>query len=78
MNTVNTIDNDPDLDEKEIYRCCSCGRELSLTVLKSGAGFYIGTACNDCGPNTRESERYWPKRELAQTALDTGKWVPCI
>lgn len=72
-----TIDDDLDLEDKEVYRC-SCGRELPLQVLESGAGFYIGTFCPDCGPNTRESERYWRKREQAQTALDTGKWVPRI
>lgn len=71
----NTSATDPD---KETYCCYSCGRELSLSVLKSGAGYYIGTACNDCGPNTRESERYWKKREDAENALSTGKWVPCI
>jgi DNA-directed RNA polymerase subunit RPC12/RpoP len=72
------IDDDKHQDEKVVYRCSSCGHELPLQVLKSAAGFYIGTACNECGPNSRESERYWRKRELAQAALDTGKWVPCI
>lgn len=57
-----------------------CKVELPLQVLKSAAGFYIGTFSDEDGPDgplgpmTRESDRYWPTREAAQEALDTGDW----
>lgn len=54
---------------------CDCGTKLLFQVLQSPAGFYIGTQCDVCGPWSRESD-YFKTRELAQTALDTGKWVP--
>jgi hypothetical protein len=56
-----------------------CGMKLPLQVLKSAAGFYIGTteAEGDLkgAPNTRESDRYWQKAPEAQAALDSGDWV---
>jgi hypothetical protein len=56
-----------------------CGMKLPLQVLKSAAGFYIGTteAEGDLegAPNTRESDRYWQKAIEAQAALDSGDWV---
>jgi hypothetical protein len=51
------------------------GDELPLQVLESGAGFYLGTWHPQEGPNTRESVEYWPTRELAQGALDSGNWT---
>lgn len=50
------------------------GQDLPLEICYSAAGFYLGT-CNDEGPYTRESQEYWPRRELAQRALDTGRWT---
>lgn len=44
------------------------GARLPLRVLKSAAGFYIGTI-SDEGPFSRESEEYWPTAEAAETAL---------
>lgn len=49
--------------------------QLPLCVLKSGAGYYIGTAC-DTGPVSRESEEYWRSAECAQLALDQQVWTP--
>lgn len=49
------------------------GYQLPLEVLKSNAGFYIGTS--DCGPVSRESVEYWPTHELAEKALETGNWT---
>lgn len=49
------------------------GYRLPIEVQESRAGFYIGTF--DCGPVSRESDEYWPTRELAQAALDTGNWT---
>lgn len=50
------------------------GRSLTLAVLESGGGFYIGTTTPE-GPFTRESREYWPTNTEAQNALDTGQWT---
>ena len=47
---------------------------LELAVLRSAAGYYIGTASPEGEPNTRESECYWRKRKDAEHALKTGDW----
>lgn len=47
---------------------------IPLQVCKSARGFYIGT-WNEEGPVSRESKEYWPKAELAQTALLNGQWT---
>ncbi len=48
-------------------------RELPLQVLRSNAGFYVGTF--DDGPCSRESNEYFPTQAKAQLALDTGDWT---
>lgn len=46
-----------------------CGVEMELRVLRSAAGYYIGTRCNECGsPNSRDSG-YYSKQEDATKAL---------
>lgn len=50
-----------------------CGKVLQFKVLCSGAGFYIGTFCDNHGPYSRESG-YYPTREAAQAALDSGEY----
>ncbi len=45
------------------------GYSLPLRVLKSAAGFYLGTADEE-GPVSRESVEYWPIERLAQLALE--------
>lgn len=45
--------------------CEDCGVELKLQVLRSAAGYYIGTWCN-CGPYSRASD-YFPTREAAES-----------
>ena len=50
------------------------GLQLPVRVLKSKAGYYLGTE-NDEGPVSRESVEYWPGKERAQTALTEGNWV---
>ena len=50
------------------------GQQFRLQVLQSAAGFYIGTLDEDGAPCTRESDRYWPDQDQAQTALEGRNW----
>jgi hypothetical protein len=50
------------------------GKRLPLQVLRSAAGYYLGTA-DDEGPCSRESVEYWPAEGLAQSALAQGHWT---
>ena len=50
------------------------GKRLPLHVLRSVAGYYIGTV-DDEGPISRESVEYFPTRDLAERALVTGGWT---
>lgn len=57
-----------------------CHAELPLQVLKTAAGFYIGTSVSDIesdlfGPVSRESEEYFPTEQAAQEALRSGRWT---
>ena len=59
--------------------CPDCKQELPFRVLKSHAGFYIGTACC-CGPYSRETD-YYETRELAEHDLATflgGEILPTV
>ncbi|PRB81541.1 hypothetical protein [Pseudomonas sp. MYb185] len=49
------------------------GKQLPLSVLKSAAGFYIGTA-DECGPVSRESVEYFRSEKSAWNALQTDRW----
>jgi len=51
-----------------------CNKRLEICVLKSNAGYYIGTADED-GPCSRESVEYWRKHDQAASALETGDWT---
>jgi hypothetical protein len=50
-----------------------CGTRLPFRVCQSAAGYYIGTWCGNCGPNSRETS-YFRTREDAQKVLDNGTW----
>lgn len=50
-------------------------RELPLQVCESEVGYFIGTNCPHDGPISRESQEFFPTRETAQTALETGSWT---
>lgn len=50
------------------------GYRLTLAVLQSSGGFYLGTADED-GPVSRESVEYWPTEAAARAALDAGNWT---
>ncbi|EBF4233491.1 TPA: hypothetical protein JEL83_004651 [Salmonella enterica subsp. enterica serovar Elisabethville] len=49
------------------------GLSLPLQVLRSGAGYYIGTQ-NEDGPVSRESVEYFSTQSLAENALKQGTW----
>jgi hypothetical protein len=46
-----------------------CGVKLTLRVLRSNGGYYVGTECPNCGPYSRETG-YFRSLALAQAALD--------
>lgn len=53
--------------------CCNeCKAVLVPQVLRSNAGYYIGSACY-CGPCDRQSG-YYKNREEAQKALDADSF----
>lgn len=51
-----------------------CRTVLKLRVLRSAAGYYIGRACDNCGPHSRESG-YFQTEEAAAHALDTREYT---
>jgi hypothetical protein len=51
-----------------------CNVKLPLQVLRSAAGYYIGTF-DDEGPCSRESDEYWDTRAEADDALQTNEWT---
>lgn len=52
--------------------CSECGAHMELEVLRSPAGYYLGTECERDGPYGRESG-YFPTYELANQALN--QWL---
>jgi len=50
------------------------GCAYELQVLKSAAGYYIGTLDEDGMPYSRESVTYWRTCEEAEAALESGEW----
>jgi hypothetical protein len=50
------------------------GFTLPLQVLKSGRGYYIGTA-NHEEPVSRESEEYFSTHEKAVQVFSSGAWT---
>jgi hypothetical protein len=52
--------------------CPDCKLKLELRVLRSAAGYYIGTFC-ECGPYSRESGYYSTRGEAER---DLEQFVP--
>ena len=55
--------------------CSECGHVLTMRVLESPAGFYLGFFCVNCGPYDRltgyfatreEAERYEEKQRMVR------------
>lgn len=57
-----------------VERCPDCGGPMPIQVCLSGAGYYIGQWCDQCGPYNRLSYYYYPTREYAQRALIDNTW----
>ncbi len=49
---------------------CECKAILTVRVLHSNAGHYIGYWCDNCGPYSRISE-YYETKEIAESVLAT-------
>lgn len=52
-----------------------CGVLKDIQVMKSAAGYYIGTADSDGSPFSRESKEYWRTKCEADEALSLGRWT---
>jgi hypothetical protein len=53
-----------------------CGKELTIEIQHSAAGYYIGTFCQSCGPTSRHSNEYFRTHEQAEQAHMTGNYSP--
>ena len=61
--------------ELDIVKVCpDCGLEMPVKVCSSGAGYYIGQFCNQCGPWNRLSLKYYKTWTEADTLLKSGEW----
>lgn len=49
-----------------------CSQGYEIKVLKSNAGYYLGTVSEEGLPNCRLSEEYYPNEDAAKNALDNG------
>lgn len=71
---VNLIDSESRRAQIGKLAFAYCRKRIELAVLKSQAGYYIGTA-DECGPVSRESVEYWPKETTASAAFESGQWT---
>ena len=54
--------------------CPDCGKKMPVKVCHSGAGYYIGQSCNQCGPYNRLSLYYYRTPDEAQKVLNNGTY----
>ena len=52
-----------------------CDLDLPLQVIRSNAGFFLGTQSADGEPVSRESMQYFLSEDSAEKALKTGNWT---
>lgn len=57
-----------------VLALCYCGQRLPLQVLRSAAGYYLGTD-DGTEPVSRESVEYFPTHAAAQLTLDSHTWT---
>jgi hypothetical protein len=87
MSTSTEIEHPEEADHRPSETCIGCGITLYAEVLKTPAGHYVGTWCNNvesteipgmgCGPHDRWSD-YYATAEEAQKALNEGSWIPAF
>lgn len=66
--------NPPQADAGQLaYR--ELGLILPVQVLRSAAGYYLGTSNEDDFPVSRESVEYFKTQEQAEQALASGNWT---
>lgn len=53
----------------------ACGKKLELQVMRSNAGFYIGTSDEEGYPFSRESVEYFKNEREAIKAFATESWT---
>lgn len=51
-----------------------CNKKLPLEIMRSNAGFYIGTSDGEL-PCSRESVEYFRTRDAAEQAIESGSWT---
>lgn len=51
------------------------GKHFPLQVLRSNAGYYIGTVDEDGFPLSRESKEYFCKQAEAEKAMEHHEWT---
>lgn len=66
---------DTDLPDGTSLACDECETDMPLEALRSAAGYYLGFACPEHGPYSRESG-YFRTYQAAADALKTGLWAP--
>ena len=53
-------------------KCSECGSNLPLKVCSSGAGYYLGYMCPECGPYSRESSYMSEEQAKIELAIMIG------
>ncbi len=63
------------MDKYGVIAFTLCGTRRPVEILRSAAGFYIGTTTDEGLPLSRESVEYWDHEDRALTALEDGTWT---
>jgi len=56
-------------------KCPDCKKVLKLEVLRSNAGYYIGTQCN-CGPYSRNSDYFRSPKDAEEELQELKEFGP--
>jgi len=63
------------MDRYGVIAIALCGNRRPVEIMRSAAGFYIGTTTDEGLPLSRESVEYWEDEDQALTALEKGAWT---